>query len=372
MDTSTLVSGPVLALLLFLAVVLLLVLVVRKTPDLSTVVTPLQGLTQVVGSLQAEMARLSERVATVERGQTNVSQGIGTISTQVAETGAVAQGIAETSSVMRGKLDQAQESLTSLQTRAAAREEVERQTAESIRRLEAIIAGTKTKGIAGENIIDLVFAQLPVDWQVRNFQVGNRTVEFGLRLPNNLVLPIDSKWTATNLVEQFLATKDLGEQQSLKAQIEKAVLAKAKEVMKYIDPSITVSFGIAAIPDAVFDLCSSIQAEILKLNVVLISYSMFVPYLLLAFQTFLKTSGDIDLQKLHGHLDTALKSLRSVQEQEVEGRLSKAVTMLGNSRDEIRSQLSRISTSLTAIQMGAGTPHGSGPAGSGEKPWFES
>jgi len=33
---------------------------------------------------------------------------------------------------------------------------------------------------------------------------------------------------------------------------EDAVLAKAKEVKKYLEPSLTMSFGIAAVPDTVF------------------------------------------------------------------------------------------------------------------------
>ena len=65
--------------------------------------------------------------------------------------------------------------------------------------------------------------------------MGNKSVEFGLRLPNRLVLPIDSKWPATNLIERFLATEDPDERQRVKTRIEAAVRDKAKEVRKYID-----------------------------------------------------------------------------------------------------------------------------------------
>ena len=51
----------------------------------------------------------------------------------------------------------------------------------AIRRLETVIAGTQSKGAAGENILDVVFSKLPAEWQVRNFPVGNKSVEFGLR-----------------------------------------------------------------------------------------------------------------------------------------------------------------------------------------------
>jgi DNA recombination protein RmuC len=262
-------------------------------------------------------------------------------------------------------LARAKTDLTELQTQAQARRELEERTAESIRRLETIIAGTQSKGAAGENLIEIVFAQLPAEWQVRNFTVGNKAVEFGLRLPNNLVLPIDSKWTATNLLEQFTASEDPAERQKLKSQIEGAVRDKAKEVKKYLDPNVTVGFGVAAVPDAVHDLCAGIQCEVFGLNVVLLSYSMLIPYLLLVFQTILKTAHTLDLQKLDAYLQSAQESIKALQE-ELEGRFSRGMKMLDNSRTEMSAHLSKLSGGLTSLQIGAGAgetaPGGEQPA----------
>jgi DNA recombination protein RmuC len=190
---------------------------------------------------------------------------------------------------------------------------------------------------------------------VRNFRIGNKSVEFGLRLPNNLILPIDSKWAATNLIEQLVNCDNPDEQQKLKIQIESAVLSKAKEVKKYIDPSLTVNFGIAAVPDAVYDSCYGIQTEIFQLNVVLVSYSMFLPYLLLVFQTILKTSQNIDLEKLDAYLQMAQENVGKLQE-ELEGRFSRAIAMLNNSRTDMSTFLSKVSSGLTSLQGGVSTP----------------
>jgi DNA recombination protein RmuC len=188
----------------------------------------------------------------------------------------------------------------------------------------------------------------------RNFKVGGKPVEFGLRLPNSLILPIDSKWTATNLLEQFVASTDIDEQQRLKGEIEDAVIQKAKEVKKYIDPSVTVPFGVAVVPDAIYDLCTGIQVDVFQLNVVLVSYSMFIPYLLLVFQTMLKTGQSIDLQKLDAYLQTAQGAITTLQD-ELDGRFSRAITMLNNSRDDMRAQLSKVSGSLTGLQVSTTT-----------------
>jgi len=258
----------------------------------------IEPVTQAVGSVQVELRGLSEKVTTVQQNQSQVNRGVVALGTGLAETGTLTKSLAAATAAVQAELLRAKDGLTELQTHAKARQELEQQTAASIRRLEAIISGTHTKGAAGEHILEVVFAKLPPDWQVRDFRVGNKVVEFGLRLPNSLVLPIDSKWTATHLLEQFVACDDPTEQQGLRDRIGAVVLDRAKEVRKYVDPNVTVNFAVVAVPDAVYDLCCGIQADVFQLGVVLISFSMFVPYLLLVFQTVLKTSQSIDLQKL--------------------------------------------------------------------------
>lgn len=357
-------------------------------------ISHLEPVSQTVTNVQVELKGLAEKIANVEQKQVVANQEIGTLTTGLAQTGAalaskvsdanqqsltsvhqmgaglaseiakfqqessvaltelrtMASGLSETTASIRNELSRAKIDLTELQTNAKSRQELEIRTAESVRRLEAIIAGTQTKGSAGENILELVFSKLPVEWQVRNFQVGGKPVEFGLRLTNNLILPIDSKWAATNLLEQFIATPDIDEQQRLKADIEDAVLKKAKEVKKYIDPSVTVAFGVAVIPDAVYDLCAGIQTEVFQMNVVLVSYSMFIPYLLLVFHTMLKTSQSVDFQKLDAHLQTVQTSITALQG-ELDGRFSRAITMLNNSRDDMRAHVSKVGSSLTSLQI---------------------
>ena len=99
-----------------------------------------------------------------------------------------------------------------------------------------------------------MFSRLPAEWQVYDFRVAGGVVEFGLRLPNNLVLPIDHKWPAVDLLDRLAASDDPKEQAILQRQVQSAVRSKAMEVRKYIDPERTYGFGIAAVPDAVYEL----------------------------------------------------------------------------------------------------------------------
>ena len=342
-------------------------------PQLATLnekLSHIEPVTQAVSGLQADVQTLGVRLETVEKSQGTVNLGVGALATNalsaITELKTLTAGLSDATGAMRVELSRANNDLTALHAHVKTGQETERQVAESVRRLETIIAGTQTKGSAGENILEVVFSKLPIEWQVRDFKVGGRPVEFALRLPNNLIMPIDSKWAATGLLEQFLNTEDIQEQQKLKKAIEDAVLLKAREVRKYIDPSITVNFGLAVVPDAVYDLCAGIQSQTFQLGVVLVSYSMFIPYLLLVFQTTLKNSQSIDLQKLDAYLQTAHESIKTIQD-ELDGRFSRAITMMNNSRDDMRVVLGKLNGSLTGLQLGAG-PAAALPAPPGKLP----
>ena len=350
MEIFTIAGIVLLAVLLLIVAGLLFALLIRKAPDGSGWIASLQSLTQTIGGVHGEIKTLSERILVLERDQMQSYQALASLKSASAESGAMSRGLTEAASAIRADLQNAKSSLAALQAQTSARQELELRTADSIRRLETVIAGTQSKGAAGENILEFILAQLPAEWQVRNFAVGNHIVEFGLRLPNRLALPIDSKWAATGLLEEFVACADPAQQQRLKVEIERAVIQKSKEVAKYIDPNLTANFGIAAVPDAVFDLCPRAQVESMRWNVALISYSMFLPFLLLTFQTVLKAGQEVDLQKLAAYLENAQKTVALLGE-ELENRFSRALTMLSNSRDEIRGQLGKLQTDFTALQL---------------------
>ena len=182
----------------------------------------------------------------------------------------------------------------------------------------------------------------------------------GLRLPSNLILPIDSKWPATDLLERFAASTSPDEQLRLQREIEACVLSKAKEVRKRStsDPSVTMSIGVAVVPDAVFDLCPGARVDAFAMNVAIISYSMFTPYLLLVYQTALSASQTVDMQKLVSFLGTIQKVTRELHD-EIDGRLSRGLTMIANSRDDMRVHAGKLGSSALALKIDAPPETGS-------------
>lgn len=320
------------------------------------VVIALVVLLRTLSPIQVELRGLTERLATVEQSQSAASRHVGDLHSSAAsgfsELRAVTAALTEATTAMRAELARAGHDLTEIKAHEKADKELAARVAESVRRLETVIAGTQSKGAAGENILEQIFANLPPEWQVRDFKIAGKPVEFGLRLPTNLVLPIDSKWPATDLIERYAAAATPDEQRRLQQEIERCVLAKAREVEKYLDPSVTVSMGVAVVPDAVYDLCPAARAEAFALNVAIISYSMFTPYLLLVYHTALTARQTVDTQKLLAFLGTIERVTRELQD-EIDGRLSRGLAMLTNSRDEMRVHVGKLETSALALRLDA-------------------
>ena len=332
---EVLLLGIAIALLAALSV-LVLVLLMRKS--------------NAEGDLPANLALIAERISGLERRQGDMENDSKTLASTLAQTQAATTNISKTAEALRTELASASKGVGELTALSKASRDLENRNTDSLRRLEAVIAGTQSRGAAGENIVQALFANLPSEWRVENFRVGNKQVEFGLRLPNDLILPIDSKWTAVNLIDELAKCTDPDEAQKIKTQIERAALAKAKEVKKYLDPGLTFGFGIAAVPDAVYDLCAGIQIDAYKDNVVLVSYSMFIPYLLLIFQTVLQASHEIDMDRLMAYLNDVQGNIEAIQE-ELEGRLSRAIVMLSNSKNDMSGQLIKVRGGLANIRV---------------------
>jgi DNA anti-recombination protein RmuC len=145
--------------------------------------------------------------------------------------------------------------------------------------VENIFAGTATKGSAGENVAEMFFCNLPSDWLVRNLPVNNKRVEYAVRLPDGLALPIDIKWPATDVLQQFLCCEDDLQRRKLKATIQSITRTRALEMRKYLDPTMTTRFGLVVVSEPVFELCSEILPLLSQEGIVLVSCNMLLPYM---------------------------------------------------------------------------------------------
>src|SRR3977135_768067 len=110
---------------------------------------------------------------------------------------------------LRERLSNTQTVMEGLRSSLKPRQPIEEEARTSLKRLENVIAGSSTRGAAGENILEEALRPLPPEMLQRNVWVGGKVVERALRLPGGKLLPMDSKWVSSGALEQ-LADPSLG------------------------------------------------------------------------------------------------------------------------------------------------------------------
>jgi hypothetical protein len=175
-------------------------------------------------------------------------------------------------------------------------------------------------------------------------------VEFGLVLFDGRIIPIDSKFAAIELLERYGQVDGDAERISLTQQIEQSILRRAKEVSKYIDPHATISVAICAIPDSAHTLLrrSHIQAYT-DYRVILMPYSMTVPYLLSLYDLHLKSMGRLDETRLAAFICAVEQAVKALKDT-LENKIKEANTRLSNAYRDCVQAVGAIEGSLAALR----------------------
>ncbi len=251
---------------------------------------------------------------------------------------------------LREKLERTHQSLENLKTVYEERRKIEDESRGMVKRLERAILGSYSKGKAGENILRGIFKIFPREMMVNDFVVNGKVVEFGLVLPDKKILPIDSKWTSTEILIKLDEETDEKMRSLLVNQIEKAVSLRLKEVCQYIDSSVTTPWAIAAVPDAVFSVCKKAVWEGYKNQVLLMPYSMTVPYLLTFYSLYQNYTKRLDLANIQVRLIEIDRQL-SEMEDILENRLTRGSTMISNACVDYKQLISRLRATVTYLQV---------------------
>jgi len=240
------------------------------------------------------------------------------------------------------------EVIRNIESRLEERKRLDELNQEMIRRIDHIISGTKTKGLAGENIVSETLKHFPSDMVVRNYKLKNKEVEFGLVLSDGKVVPIDSKWSSSDNLDELADEEDVGKRQSLINSIQRDVKHRIQEVSAYIDSEKTAPLAICTVPDAVYSVSPNLHPFAYKKNVVLVSYSLLLPYLLTLYHLHLQYSRDYDIENLTHYLMDIRRRTDELNDI-LENKIIKSSVMLTNAIDQYRQILGSIRNSLFKI-----------------------
>jgi DNA anti-recombination protein RmuC len=220
---------------------------------------------------------------------------------------------------------------------------------QSLKRLENVIAGSKQKGIAGENILKDALSAFPPEMIRTNFRVRGKEVEFGLVLSDKKVMPIDSKWPSTYLIEACAAENDPLKLERLIQQAQKEISRRVSEISQYIDPNTTTPWAIGAIPDSIYSLCTNAHLSAYSKNVILVPYSMVLPYTLMFYSLHLQYASSA-LSSVSAHYLIDIKRNIEQMGDILENRIERARALLSSAAEDYRQILSCLKGSAAQIE----------------------
>lgn len=206
-----------------------------------------------------------------------------------------------------------------------------------LQKVAAVLSGAQRAGRAGENVLREALAHLPPSMLDTNFRVNGRVVEFALILPDGRRLPVDSKWSAERELLELSDADDGPERDRVVRAIEKAVLERAREVCAYLDPAVTASVGVAAVPDAAYSVLRRAHSEAYRKGVLIISYSMALPVVLFLHSLVARFATIADVDACLADLGAILHSIEST----LENSVARASKMLVNGTEELRGHVGK-------------------------------
>src|SRR5437879_1187164 len=158
------------------------------------------------------------------------------------------------------------------------------------------------------------------------------------RLSSGRGMPVDSKWTSVGVLERLDATDQPQARKRLVEQVARDVRGRIREMGKYLDPERTLSLGLLAVPDAVYEAAPEAHGEGYRAGVLVVPYSLALPYVLALYRLTIRFGCAVDTDQLASRLRQLEEILRRSADQ-VESRLSRGLVQVENARDALRDNL---------------------------------
>jgi hypothetical protein len=302
--------------------------------------------TAVLSGLRAQVEVLAQGQTTVQQALTTVQGTLGELQARLVATGA------DIKDHLARDVQEARRAIDEVRTAQATRRQMEDELRQAVGRIEAVMAGRERRGEAGEQIVAAALRQLPASMVEQGFKVNGKVVEFALVLPGGRRLPIDSKWTAGDLLQRLAEAPRGPETDDLADEIERTVGRRAREVAQYISPPATLPWAVACVPDPAYAVCRKAHLEAYRVGVIVLPYSLTLPYLLTLYQMHLQYAGSVDVERLSTALTQMERHLEAL-ERTLENSVARAITMLENAYGDLKRGTGDLRGALAGLRQPA-------------------
>jgi DNA recombination protein RmuC len=258
----------------------------------------------------------------------------------------------EIDQTLRSEMRTLADTITQLKTRQEERQRAENEyntaVQGSIKNIESLFRGSKSKGVAGENLLREIFKNFPPEWIVFDYRIEGKPVEFGLKLADGRIMPMDSKIVALDELTRLETETDEDVRQRLIKKAELEVAKKVKEVAGYIHPPVTYDQALMLIPDALYSVLVDAHQQAYSRAVILLPYSMALPYILAFRNLHSRTLANYDEQQVTGFLED-LDRILNEMETVLENQVARGNTMITNAYSEYKRLVGKIRGRMTYL-----------------------
>lgn len=315
-----------------------------------------------VSALRTQVEHLGSQQGVFHHTLTSLQDVVRALETKLVETGTgirmeLGRDLTGIKAELARDLQEARRVMDEVRTVQELRLQGERVLQQAIGRIEAVMTGREGRGKAGEQIVSAALRLLPPAMMEQGFRVNGKEVEFALVLPGGRRLAIDSKWTEGETLQRLAETPPGPEADKLAQDIERNVARRAREVAQYVSPPATLPWAVAAVPDPAYAACRKAHLEAYRNGVIVIPYSLTLPYLLTLYQLHLQHAGSVDMERLGTALMQVERHLAALDEV-LENKVAKSVTMLQNAYGELKRGAGDIRGTLASLRQTPPTAEG--------------
>ncbi len=343
-------EGTIVYILLGAAMVLLVAILIRQSRGGGTASSD-HSLSTLIESLK-EVSAIQPQVNSLSNTQAAMMQSVVRLEVSLKDLEArLKEATGDVRASLSKDVGDTRNLLVELRARLEDRSRWENEIHSISRRIERVLVGARTRGESGENILADAFAEFPPEMIDRDFRVGGKVVEYAIVLPSGRRLPVDSKWSGSENLRRLNDETDPDRIRRLESEIENDVKSRIREVASYIDPACTSNIAIAAVPDSIYAFCRKVHVEGFRAGVLLMAYSMVVPYVLALYHLHLQMDRSLDYENLEIYLTRIDRNLDEI-DRILENKVARAGTMATNAYSECKQLLGSMRAAAVYLRGG--------------------
>jgi len=326
-----------------LIVAMLVLFFLRSRPSQDAVAHTLR-VTADVGALRAQVDALVQAQGSLNHSLATVLNTLHALETRLVETGS---GI---KTDLGHDLQEARRTVDGIRATLAAQMQADEKIHQAVTRIEAVMAGRERRGEAGEQVVAAVLRELPPALVDQGYRVKGKIVEFALMLAGGRRLAIDSKWTASDLLQRLAELPPGPEADAVAEEIERNVQRRTREVEQYISPPDTLPWAVAVIPDPAYAVCRRAHLEAFRRGVIVLPYSQMLPYLLTVYHLHQQYASSLSVDQLATALTQIERDLESL-DRTLENSVARALTTLQNAAGDLKRGVGTVRVTVAGLRI---------------------